>query len=328
MSSQVRAPVVVLALICLLGAGCAIPASSHVTATRPPSPAMTTNTPAPVPTRTSATMVRDESPATSSPVMTPTTSPALTDVAQPRVVSFSVAPSTTLTSGQEIAVKWEAIGARAKICPIGDLGPIRCQEVSLTGDMTIATDDLGERVTGLGLRVSYGQSFEWASVALQWQCAHPWFFDNPPIACPDTAPVHSQAAAQDFEHGFMIWVEVSDTLYVFHADERQTFEQLPGPLRLKLGASVDNRVGETPLPGAFEPVSGFGLLWRGEVEGLEGVRQRLGWASAPELSFSTTYQCATAGRGTWTCYLLSPSGRVLFLHPDSTAQALLLWEER
>jgi len=302
--------------------------SAAPTLTPVPMSGIDLNSATPVPTRASATIVRDDSPATSSPVATPAPSSTPTDVARPRVVSFNVAPTTALTLGQKIVVKWEAVGSRAEMCPIGDLGPIRCEEVPLTGDMTIETNDLGERATSLGLRVILGQSFVWSSAALQWQCFHAWFFDNPPSACPDAAPIHSQAAAQGFEHGFIIWVEASDTFYVFHAEERQTFEQLPGPLRLKPGASVDNRAGETPPPQAFEPVSGFGLLWRGEVDGLEGVRQRLGWATAPEMSFNTTYQCATAGRGAWTCYLLGPSGSVLFLRPDSTAQAHFLWEER
>lgn len=35
---------------------------------------------------------------------------------------------------------------------------------------------------------------------------------------------------------------------------------------LEPGMSADNRVADMPPPGLFEPVSGFGLLWRGEVD--------------------------------------------------------------
>jgi hypothetical protein len=47
------------------------------------------------------------------------------------------------------------------------------------------------------------------------------------------------------------------------------------PLKLKPGASVDNRVGGAPA-GYFEPVSGFGLIWRSEVEYSENMFSSLG----------------------------------------------------
>jgi hypothetical protein len=34
-------------------------------------------------------------------------------------------------------------------------------------------------------------------------------------------------------------------------------------------------------PGFFAPVSGFGLVWRGDVGQSPGYRDRLGWALAP-----------------------------------------------
>ena len=58
------------------------------------------------------------------------------------------------------------------------------------------------------------------------------------------------------------------------------------------------------------------------------ARQRLGWATAPEFGFDTAYQCATrAHPRSWSCYLRGPSGELLHLHPDSTAQVRLLWQE-
>jgi hypothetical protein len=60
------------------------------------------------------------------------------------------------------------------------------------------------------------------------------------------------------------------------------------------------------------------------------VRQRLGWATGPELAFETAYQCelATAYYRLWSCYLLGPGGKVLYLRPDSSAQVRFLWEEK
>lgn len=70
-------------------------------------------------------------------------------------------------------------------------------------------------------------------------------------------------------------------------------------------------MGEETPPGLYEPVSGFGLAWRGEVEGVDPrVRERLGWATAPEVGFTARYQCqTTVVAGAWTCYLEGPGGR-------------------
>ena len=126
----------------------------------------------------------------------------------------------------------------------------------------------------------------------------------------------------------MVWVEAWDTFYVFYSGAPQTFQMLAAPYNFKPGASAANRVGETPPRGQLEPVSGFGQIWRGEMIGIDGARQRLGWATAAEFSFDTTYQCeATGASRLWSCYLRGPRGKVLWLSPDSTANVNLVWEE-
>jgi hypothetical protein len=81
-------------------------------------------------------------------------------------------------------------------------------------------------------------------------------------------------------------------------------------------------------PGLYEPVSGFGLIWRGEVVNSDKVRTGLGWATAPEIGFDTAYQCAEPpAPHLWTCFVRDPRGKVLRLRPDSTAQVNLLWDE-
>jgi hypothetical protein len=86
-------------------------------------------------------------------------------------------------------------------------------------------------------------------------------------------------------------------------------------------------VGETPPRSLVEPVSGFGQIRRGETIGKENVRQRLGWATASEFAFDVAYQCAVAGYARlWSCYLKDPRGKVLWLHPDSSAGANLVWD--
>ena len=275
-------------------------------------------------------------PATRTPVILPTT-PAATQspvptamgASTPQVIFFTVSPTTTHTTGEEVSLAWEAVGEKAEICTVGEAGPGTCQEVPLKG--SLVRTDFNAMGGGLGLRVTVGQSITWSIVDLNFcNGQYEWFFNSPPSECATTAPLASYAVAQFFEHGVMVWVEATDIFYIFYysAAWPPTFEQLNGPLLLKPGASVDNRIGETPPSGYFEPVSGFGLIWRDEVEGPVGVRQRLGWATSSEFGFDTTYQCETSGQGLWNCFLRGPQGlgSLLWLHPDSSAQGQLIWE--
>lgn len=158
------------------------------------------------------------------------------------------------------------------------------------------------------------------SVESQVNCPHEWFFANPPSVCPEAPALNSYAAIQRFEHGQMIWVEETDVFYLlFDAgshplDSRQAYRNV-GPLALKPGASKDHRTGETPPSGYSEPVSGFGLIWRNEVEGLDtDVRAAFGWAREPEFGFDTSLQCERQQTySSHTCYLRDPSGSVIVL---------------
>jgi hypothetical protein len=141
--------------------------------------------------------------------------------------------------------------------------------------------------------------------------------------CAQAPPTHTTAAVQTFEYGTMIWLEARDQFYLLYdtfvtpgggtttPSTKTTLQIVTGPLTLTSGASPDNRVDESPPPGLFEPVSGFGLLWRGEVVGVQDVRQHLGWAREPELGFATDIQCETPCGAHQSCYLRLPNGEVL-----------------
>lgn len=126
----------------------------------------------------------------------------------------------------------------------------------------------------------------------------------------------------------MVWVQATDTSYAFYRDGSQTFDWWTGPLHILPGASIDHRVGRAPR-GLFEPVSSFGLIWRGEIDYSTQVRTRLDWATAPEFGYDAAYQCEVPPMDRlWLYFLRDPRGKVLVLRPDSTAQVNYLWEER
>jgi hypothetical protein len=269
----------------------------------------------------------------------------------PQIFFFTVTPTTTLRVGDKLALAWAASGEQAEICPILGPGPGLCQEVPLAGNMTIVTDEQSMAYSALALRVTAGQAVVVSGVTVHLQCQNlrAWFFAKPPLACPTGPPSVSKAAFQRFEHGMMIWLEGpqeapdDDTYYLFFQNDPaqtsflRTYTRLEGALRLKPGASPDHRTGEMPPPGRFEPVSGFGLLWRGEVElppqvqvpdDQKSLRQRLGWALAPEVGYDFAEQCEVVPVAHyWKCYIGLPDGKVLSTHPDSTAQVRWLWAE-
>ncbi|NLF64387.1 MAG: hypothetical protein GX579_07265 [Chloroflexi bacterium] len=153
------------------------------------------------------------------------------------------------------------------------------------------------------------------------ECPAAWFMEHPPDACPAGPSLSSAGASQRFERGQMIWVEQTDTFYIlfnagaYPGDGRLVFVTLAGPLVLTAGGSPDNRVGEDPPPSLHQPVSGFGLLWRGEVEGLAvDLRQALGWAVEKEFGFQSQLQCERPETySDNTCYLLAADGSVIVL---------------
>ncbi len=309
--------------------------ATNAAAPTPPAnstPTATATQSEPTATLTSAATITPLATRTPTPTPRPTHTPP---PAAPRVISFSVVPTTTQTLGERLTLTWQAAGERAQICPIaGRPWESRCMPVPLTGRMEFTSTEDTVAYDGLGLMVQTGDQFVWSVQPVRLLCHgwRDWFFANPPPRCPEMSPQRSAAAAQYFEHGFMVWVEASDTFYVFYEPapgELPTMEMLIGPVQLKPGASPDNRIGETPPPGLYEPVSGFGMLWRDELEGISGARQRLGWALAPEFAFDTARQCQTPTlyRG-WRCYLQGPGNKVLEMYPDSTAQARFIWKER
>ena len=66
-----------------------------------------------------------------------------------------------------------------------------------------------------------------------------------------------------------------------------------------------------PLPGRYQPVLGFGKFWRGPVPGVDWVRARLGWATAPESDYSALWQCNLGAGDAARGYLAGSCDEVL-----------------
>jgi hypothetical protein len=154
-------------------------------------------------------------------------------------------------------------------------------------------------------------------------CSYEWFTAAPPPgACPTGFATASKAAYQSFEHGAMIWREGKGYIILpFNPSTGQqqgviSFAQDP------LTIYRDTTASYSPPSGLYAPVSGFGVLWRGDYLAQEGqtLLDILGWGLAPEAGYMATEQTGTLSvktddttQVTVYTYLTLPDGRLLEL---------------
>jgi len=255
-------------------------------------------------------------------VLVPPDPPKPTPTPDAHIATFSVEPRTTIP-GSTVTVSWEATGVSARLClqvvTVDDQVATReCEPVPLAGSQPYSLDPQYRNRVLLALEVENGQEVANASLPVDLPCPDAWWYlENPPDLCPSTDPFRSLAAAQSFEGGRMVWIEHPGIYYVFFDDgSYQTFND---PLQI---TEEEEPPVEDPPAGRQAPVSGFGLLWRGQVAGSDSLRQRLGWALAPEYNFDAVWQTEARPENART-FLQGPDGRVLVLH-----LGLSRWEVR
>lgn len=254
---------------------------------------------------------------------------------EPRIAFFTVSP-TQVEPGDTVTLTWEASGDRATICPTARFVLFtheNCLPVPLSGEttFTLPLDVGGNRFIDFLLTTEtegIADPAVWQiSVALK--CDTTWFFSDEPQAgiCPRD-PVATYAAAQRFERGTMIWLEQPGR-YVILAGASLDEPDAAGQVYYAndpLDIVRDTSAQVSPPEGLYAPVSGFGLVWRGDVSSSPGYRETLGWALAPEFGYDATWQCDDAlpsGGQSWqTCNLLGPDGEVIVLNPLDTWRVL------
>lgn len=123
-----------------------------------------------------------------------------------------------------------------------------------------------------------------AAVTITLTCPDEWFFSPAPDECPASPPLFSDAAEQPFENGRMIWVKEMDAIIVLFADGNSPHWRIYTD-NWDEGDLIDDPT-ITPPSGWYQPVRGFGLLWREET----GIRDRLGWATELETAFGAAVQ--------------------------------------
>jgi len=112
-------------------------------------------------------------------------------------------------------------------------------------------------------------------------CPDPYFFLPSPPSCPAGEPLASFAAEQAFEAGVMIWFEATDSIYIFYkAGHWQRFDDSWSEDQIQSDPAF------IPPADRFQPIRGFGKVWRENLN----VREQLGWALGVELAFDSMMQ--------------------------------------
>ena len=114
------------------------------------------------------------------------------------------------------------------------------------------------------------------------------------LGCPLQPETDRELVEQNFEHGWMIWVKSPDeapsTIFAIFRDEtRQTYVWQDFKDTWREGDPLSG--GATPPEGRYEPVRGFGKVWRDNPQ----VRAALGWGTTPEEAVTGAYQAFEQG---------------------------------
>lgn len=216
------------------------------------------------------------------------------------ILSFNVEVQDIAGDAKRLTFTWVTTGAANVAIISGTSAYTPRTAVTWSGPpngaITVELHGTGYRNPGMTLLAynSAGNSVSSQTIHIEWLCKYEYFFlSAPPVTdvCPAGARVVTVAVEQSFEHGRMIWLkEISanayftNAIFILYDDQRNPtlnrFDDQWTP------GEPENDPAIVPPAGLYQPVRGFGKLWREN----EGVRNRLGWALAPEQSFDATWQ--------------------------------------
>lgn len=247
---------------------------------------------------------------TPTPLTPATISAATVTPASPIITSFT-ADVTEADPGDTITLSWATSGATRvtlyHMMPTGQFGRFWDVEPQGTFDYDIAPQERNR--TSFVLAASDpADNYVQEGLSITLRCPDEWFFAGAPDICPAAAALNSPAAEQHFEGGTMIWVQVEDRIYVLfdsgqYAWQAYRDEWDPG--------EPESDPELTPPAGRYQPVRGFGQVWRQNSD----VRDRLGWAVDRESAFTTHVQRTSYARYNET-YLRALDGNIWKLLPE------------
>lgn len=231
---------------------------------------------------------------------TPTNAPTEIGV----TIDFFTTISQEIVPGDNVTLAWRVLGATdITIFRIGDDGQNERQwAVQREGQITVSTNPARTDAAEFVMVAQSGNQLVEERLLVEINCSQGWFFDPAPAACANQAAEPSLQVEQTFEGGRMIWIASNQQIYIFFADEQQ-------PRWLQVADTFENGQPErddslNPPEGRFQPVRGFGLVWRTN----NNIRDRLGWALEPESAYEGMVQSNSDGS---TVYMRTRDGGII-----------------
>ena len=139
------------------------------------------------------------------------------------------------------------------------------------------------------------------------------------LKCPTQAPLTVWGAEQTFQYGYMFWRSDTNKIYVMYGTG--AWKEVPNTWKEGDPQKNDQIY---PPAGLYQPVRGFGKVWR-DFEGANPDRVPIiGWATAEERGFNYVYQAFQGGHmiltdrnvvyvlylnGQWRGYTATQSGK-------------------
>jgi hypothetical protein len=287
-----------------------LPTAASATPTNAPTLAPTST---PTPTASATPTSKPTATSTLIPTRTGTPSPSPTPQAEPTIAYFRASVAEA-NPGDTITLEWASSGGSKAtlyhLLPSGQLG--QWWEVEPSGSMDYAIPAESRNWERFMLFVlDDADHLAQATLTVTLRCPDAWFFSPPPEECPSGPPILTDGAEQHFEHGLMLWNKAEGWIYVLFDDGLQpavrTFldEWDEGEMEFDPGI--------VPPAGFYQPVRGFGLVWREEP----GVRERLGWAVDKEQGYRTAIQRTSRYKYNVT-YIRALDGGVWELGPEGS----------
>jgi hypothetical protein len=250
-----------------------------------------------------------------------TPTPSATPTGEPGVgptINYFRADVEEADPGDTITLEWETEDAASvtlyHLMPTGQFGSY--WRVELSGSFTYEIDAGERNSTGFVLFARDDEDhITQQTLFVSLRCPDTWFFTPAPDSCPAGPAIVSTGAEEHFEGGTMIWVEGQDLIYVLFDDGQSPQWSAYGD-EWDAGEPEDDP-GLTPPAGLYQPIRGFGLVWREK----SGVRDRLGWAVDDEVGFITAVQGTSRPKYNDT-FIRALDGKVWKLLPWSSG-----WEK-
>lgn len=159
----------------------------------------------------------------------------------------------------------------------------------------------------VGLRVD---GVERDRISVNLICPTDWFFGRKTPACPGQAAEQGPAAVENFEHGRMLWIQKTRTIFAFYTDGPRA-GQYDVFLDTWDESQTERDPAIVPPGGRVQPKRGFGKIWRERR-----LVDTLGWALDEERGYTANTQSGRYAFKQSIIFIADQDGAIIELITD------------